>query len=100
MISVLSWLIYLAYKQSNTIQFNDFLNVRYILLFLISISITYLLVYFQRSRSMKLENTRLREENAWSELMALRNQMSPHFFFNTLNSLSAFGRSPRWLCRS
>jgi LytS/YehU family sensor histidine kinase len=44
-----------------------------------------LLFLLQRSR---LENARLKHENLQAQLTSLREQISPHFLFNSLNTLS------------
>lgn len=44
-----------------------------------------LLLLLQRSR---LDNERLHQENLYAQLASLREQISPHFLFNSLNTLS------------
>ena len=46
--------------------------------------------YYQRYRERDLRAAQLSEKLARAELQALRNQLHPHFLFNTLNSISAF----------
>jgi LytS/YehU family sensor histidine kinase len=41
-----------------------------------------------KSRVAEIENIKLKEENIAAELASLKEQISPHFFFNTLSSLS------------
>ena len=43
--------------------------------------------YFQLQKSM-LEKERLMKENMRSQLESLKNQVNPHFFFNSLNTLA------------
>ena len=43
--------------------------------------------YFQLQKSM-LEKERLMKENMHSQLESLKNQVNPHFFFNSLNTLA------------
>jgi hypothetical protein len=46
--------------------------------------------YYQRYRERDLRAVQLSEKLARAELQALRNQLHPHFLFNTLNSIAAF----------
>lgn len=46
----------------------------------------------QRNRISLLEKEQLKQEKIASELMALRNQMKPHFLFNSFNALNAIIR--------
>ncbi len=54
----------------------------------LAVSEAYLILLAQKTRMAEVENTRLKEENANAELAVLKEQISPHFFFNTLSSLS------------
>ncbi len=67
---------------------SDFLNfifaIHFIILFFIS-RILRLQVY---QRVNQLENERLKQESLRNELTALKNQINPHFLFNSLNSLN------------
>lgn len=56
---------------------------------LIGIAQAYILLLLNRVKTAELEKTRLREEKTNAELAALKDQIGPHFFFNTLSSLSA-----------
>lgn len=44
---------------------------------------------------IKVENEKLRAENLQSQYNLLLNQMNPHFFFNSMNSLSALVREDK-----
>lgn len=52
-----------------------------------------LVLIIEHNRSTELENVQLRQEKAAAELAVLKEQISPHFFFNTLNSLSSVIRT-------
>lgn len=52
--------------------------------------IIYLGAYFFRQwRNSLIETERLQKENLQSQLLALRNQVNPHFLFNSLSSLTS-----------
>ncbi|MFC1556653.1 sensor histidine kinase [candidate division KSB1 bacterium] len=53
----------------------------------------YFMILIQKIRTSELENIRLKEERTKAELASLKEQISPHFFFNTLNSLSSVIRT-------
>ena len=48
-----------------------------------------LLEYYRRYREGDMRATKLQEQLTRSELQALRNQLHPHFLFNTLNSVAS-----------
>ncbi|MEM7380152.1 MAG: histidine kinase, partial [Bacteroidota bacterium] len=51
------------------------------------------IISLQKARHDKmLENAELKQQNLQKELSALKNQVNPHFLFNSLNSLSALVR--------
>lgn len=52
----------------------------------------YILQLFFYQQKMKLENERLKTENLRAQYDMLTAQINPHFFFNSLNSLSALVR--------
>lgn len=58
----------------------------------ISISIFYLILNrksHSRMRSMEIQAEQLKKENALAQFQALKNQVSPHFLFNSLSILSS-----------
>jgi two-component system, LytTR family, sensor kinase len=58
----------------------------------ISISIFYLILNRKshfRMRSMEIQTEQLKKENALAQYEALRNQVSPHFLFNSMSILSS-----------
>lgn len=69
-----------------------FLFVNFIV-YVLAISIAYLFIFLQQISSLRNENEQLHTEKVRAELFALKEQISPHFFFNTLNSLSAVIRT-------
>ena len=51
------------------------------------------IIGLQKVRQVKMmENVELKQQNLQKELAALKNQVNPHFLFNSLNSLSALVR--------
>lgn len=57
------------------------------------VAIAFVFSYLQRSlyheKKIAVENERLRAENLGSRYEALKNQLDPHFLFNSLNTLSS-----------
>ncbi len=67
-------------------------RINYALTFVISISIFYLLLHRKaqaRMRVMEIRAEQLEKENALAQWNALKNQVSPHFLFNSLSILSS-----------
>jgi len=79
--------------------FSGFDKMVYSLLFgiffvnILAVSVAYLLVFMKKMFILRTENQQLKTEKAKAELYALKEQISPHFFFNTMNSLSAVVRT-------
>ncbi len=63
--------------------------------YVLAVSVAYLFVFLKQMFFLKTENQQLKTEKAKAELYALKEQISPHFFFNTLNSLSAVIRTAK-----
>jgi LytS/YehU family sensor histidine kinase len=67
-------------------------RANYSLTFVISISIFYLILNrksYVRMRSMEIQAEQLMKANAVAQFEALKNQVSPHFLFNSLSILSS-----------
>lgn len=67
-------------------------RTNYALTFVISMSIFYLILNRKshvRMRSMEIQAEQLMKENAVAQFEALKNQVSPHFLFNSLSILSS-----------
>jgi sensor histidine kinase YesM len=73
----------------------DYLNNRFLVINLIKDLITSFIVYLTtlfvsttiRNQQISLENQKLVAENMRNRYEALKNQLNPHFLFNTLNTL-------------
>lgn len=61
--------------------------------FILAIVLVNFLKLYQRNKVSEIENIRLKEEKVRAELAALKEQISPHFFFNTLSTLSTIVRN-------
>ena len=61
--------------------------------FIIAIPFAYILRMNKNLKETQRDNLKLKTEKTKAELVSLKEQLSPHFFFNTLNSLSAVIRT-------
>lgn len=61
--------------------------------FILAITLANLLILYRKNKISEIENIRLKEEKTRAELTALKEQISPHFFFNTLSTLSSIIRN-------
>jgi LytS/YehU family sensor histidine kinase len=69
-----------------------YLHFRYSILLLVLFFIARILRLQADQQESQLENERLKQQNLHSELAAIRNQVDPHFLFNSLNSLTSLVR--------
>ena len=70
---------------------NYFIN--HALVLIISIVTPYVLLRIEKIKAIELNLIKLKEEKIKAELAALKEQISPHFFFNTLSTLSTIVRN-------
>lgn len=75
-------------------EVENFLAIN-ISVFLLAIVVANLLMLMKKMRLTEGENLRLMEEKSRAELSALKEQISPHFFFNTLSTLSTIVRNEK-----
>lgn len=61
--------------------------------FILAITLANFLILYRKNKTSEIENIRLKEEKTRAELTALKEQISPHFFFNTLSTLSSIIRN-------
>ena len=73
---------------SYSVYFVKFLFVNSVLI-IIGLLYSILLNIYREKKQIELENERLRSENINAELSTLKEQINPHFLFNTLSSLNA-----------
>lgn len=64
------------------------INFSYLLVMLILVVISRIIMLTEQSKLNAIEKEQLIQQNLQNELSALRNQINPHFLFNSLNSLS------------
>ncbi|MDZ7743264.1 MAG: histidine kinase [Bacteroidota bacterium] len=62
---------------------------KYILIYPTALLMAYILQLLTKSRIIEIENIKLREESLSSQLKSLKDQINPHFLFNSLNTLSS-----------
>jgi sensor histidine kinase YesM len=60
---------------------------------ILAVTVVNLLILYRKNKISEIENIRLKEEKTRAELTALKEQISPHFFFNTLSTLSSIVRN-------
>jgi two-component system LytT family sensor kinase len=80
--------------------FSNFGAITYFLLgnffvYVLAVSVAYFFVFLRQVYVLRTENQQLKTENANAELASLKEQISPHFFFNTLNTLSSLIRTQK-----
>lgn len=69
-----------------------FLDFKFGVIFIITFFIARILRLQVNQRQSLLENELLKQQNLQNELTALRNQINPHFLFNSLNTLNSLVR--------
>jgi len=79
------------YRKEIDFDIQNYLIIN-ISVFLLAILVASLLKIMKKMRIAEEENIMLAEEKSRAELSALKEQVSPHFFFNTLSSLSTIVR--------
>ncbi len=69
-----------------------FMYFVYFIILIINVFIARILRYQTVHQEDLIENERLKQQNLQKELTALKNQINPHFLFNSLNSLNSLVR--------
>lgn len=83
-----------VYNKEIEFDIRNFLFIN-ISVFLLAILVANLLKLMRKMKIAEQENIRLVEEKSKAELSALKEQISPHFFFNTLSSLITVVRNEK-----
>jgi len=86
-LSTLGSVIYKFYFQENISTF--IMALKNLFVFIFALLFAYILILIEKNRTAELDYARLKEEKIKAELVSLKEQISPHFLFNTLNSLSS-----------
>lgn len=61
-----------------------------VLVYLTVLFITHSIIYYQRMQQERFRSAQLKSELADAQLLAIRQQLQPHFLFNALNAISAY----------
>lgn len=76
----------------NWFYLKDYL-INHSLVLCIAIVAPYMLLRMEKAQKMERNLQQLKEEKATAELAALKDQINPHFFFNTMSTLSMVVRN-------
>jgi two-component system sensor histidine kinase AlgZ len=87
--SVLGAMTSLAPSMDQYLRHEPLLFASGILLFLLALTVQYLLLAFEIAQEAKRRQLQLEVLSRDAELRALRAQLNPHFLYNSLNSISA-----------
>ncbi len=85
--------IMLNFRSGQMIDYVVLLRVTFT--FVVSVLYGYIYGLMKKGQSMALENEHLKNENLTSRYNMLVSQVNPHFFFNSLNSLSMLVREQK-----
>lgn len=86
---VINGYIYNIYEYSINPKINRFIYVFFVIMLLV---ISRAIKLNNQAKLDAIEKEQLIKQNAQNELMALKNQVNPHFLFNSLNTLSLLVR--------
>ena len=92
---VLQLLVYIYPYCTNHVMSKEergFLSFNYVTLFIVLFFVARILRLQIIQKENLLENEQLKQQNLQNELAALKNQIDPHFLFNSLNSLNSLIR--------
>jgi sensor histidine kinase YesM len=83
---------YFDFRRHMSTEYFVFANIA---IAIMAVAEAYFLILLGKVKTSELENIKLREDKTNAELAALKDQISPHFFFNTLSSLSTIVRNEK-----
>ncbi len=75
--------------------YNPMLMLKVIIVFIVAVMYSKIYELIFQRQTMAIENEQLKNENLVSQYTVLVNQINPHFFFNSLNSLAMLIRENR-----
>lgn len=88
----LLFVLFMCYWNGRVCGFGSILLFQFFVVFIISTFIGHVFMLYNVQRKKEQEIELLKIENLQSRCDALANQINPHFFFNSLNSLTALIR--------
>ena len=94
-ITVLAYGVYVMFSlliRNHTDVFTGLFLFQCVVTFLLCAFAGYVIALYAEQREHEMEIEQLRTDNLQSRCEALANQINPHFFFNSLNNLSALVR--------
>lgn len=65
-----------------------YINIHFLTYF-VFVFITFIYVYVNKTNELELQKVNLKHQLSQTQLQVLKYQLHPHFFFNTLNSISS-----------
>lgn len=68
----------------NVVNYSD----RHFMFYFVNVFIIYIFYYINKSSQIEIQKTQLKQQLANVQVNVLKYQLHPHFFFNTLNSIS------------
>lgn len=96
LICILFTILYPLVSRRPNVSVFDGMNVfKVFFIGLVSFLFVYVMHLINQQQKMILENERLKSENLLAQYNTLVGQINPHFFFNSLNSLSALIREEK-----
>lgn len=80
---------HLIYATSHSTRFNLLYTFRDLFIAIVVLCCVFIIRIINEKQAIRLENEKLSRENLQSQYESLKNQVSPHFLFNSLTALKA-----------